>query len=180
MSKSILFDPIAHTYSTNFWTTVGGSPSITSNKLRINTAEIASKWTFSGTGSFKVKATVPVAPTTSQDKTFGFKSPATGEGFYFNITGSVFKAFMVDADGTSSNVTITWDGDWTATATVFELVLKRDSAIVLVDGSELGEFTTNTIKGPMSLYIDNGNADNLDFDYVMVQGADDATNIVAA
>jgi hypothetical protein len=159
------YDPVRQGYDTTLWKTLSGTPAVVSSVLRFTSAAaIGYADIFKGDVTFNL--TVPVAPVAGQDKQFGFYQPNLGAFVGFDITGAVFSYKVVDGLGNSETTAFTWQAAWTATPAEFKVSWNGFSAAFYVNDIKLG--VTNNIavsKNPLSIYIRNGNADNLDMKY---------------
>uniref|UniRef100_A0A6M3K891 Uncharacterized protein n=2 Tax=viral metagenome TaxID=1070528 RepID=A0A6M3K891_9ZZZZ len=168
--------------SGDFFSTISGTPSIASNKLRINTAEVESLASFFG-GSLELLINVPVEPTAGDVRAWGFKIDNDGnEGrVEFDITDTDFTANLYDASGTVvASKTIDWDATWTAAEARYRISAAERNYIFAVNDTIVARFeygrnndiTEDKIlsRKPVSIHIQNGNADNMDVGLVSVYG----------
>lgn len=170
----------------NFWANVTGTPTVSSGKIRLNAAKMAS-YMLHEFADVEFLLTIPAAPTAGDVRQFGLKaSSATTMGAcYFDIAGTVFTAKVFDNQGNSKSVTITWNAAWTNAATLFRIVWEADriqfwTGIVTAG---IAAYTLNaTIASPQDLgsvpydialpvLINNANADNMDLTYLAVRNA---------
>lgn len=183
-NESLVYDPQISGYDTNFWKTVTGSaPTISSNLLRINAAEIA---TYSAWKDLDVefKITVPVAPTAADVRSWGLKSPSLGNSarVEFDITDDVFAAKFYDSDGNALvNQPLTWSAGYTATATKFRITIFNSVVRWLINGTCVARYklsdsaTYKRIKDGVPVHIRNSNADNMDITYIALRNVGSLT-----
>lgn len=162
-----------------FWKTLsgGGDPTVVSNRLQINQDEICSlsyyKWLES-----EFIFNMPVAPTTGQDKKWGFSIPGLGDRarVEFEIAAAVFRVVAYDSDGVLiDSKVIPWNSNgetWNGNDTRFGLLLLPTGIIFKINGRMYAKFAmqgftpkTNTSKNisnlPVRVHILNNNADNM-------------------
>jgi len=180
MNGILLYDPQFSGYDITFWNTLSGFPTIVSNKLRLNTCEILS-FPILRNGDVEFTLTVPTAPTSGDTRTWGLKSPIFGNRgrIEFSISGATFSIVGYDELGTTAFIsqTVPWDAGWTNTATRFRVRWSNSEIQFLVNDSvvargafQVGKLTLTSL--PLSIHINNGNADNLDVSAVVVRRAD--------
>jgi len=177
--QSITYDPVVLGYDDSFFKTLSGTPSVSSNLLRFNNATASSYWCFRY-GSFRAKLTFPVAPTAGQDKKIGLIIAATSEGAYFNVSGATISAKTTDENGSTTTTTITWNTDWNATATLFEIIWVKDVVQFLIAGTKVAEHThyagQKIPKNSASIRVVNGNADNFDVTFFEIKNPESVFN----
>jgi len=162
----LVYDPIVKGYDTNFWATIAGTPAVASNKLRLNADTIASLAQFRY-GRLKMAINVPVAPTSSQDKRFGFYNPGTDSGIFFDITDAVFTVQVVLKGSSLYLETGTWAGH--TTEQVFEIEWHKEGVVFLRAGNVVGSFAFDDgVDEALGIYSSNANADNMDVGYYHV------------
>lgn len=184
---SFYYDPQRQGYDTALWKTIGGVPAVNGNNLRLTSASIIHYGDVLR-GELTLKLTVPLSPGIGQTREFGFKQLASGACATFKIVGDVFSA--TTSDGTNTDTTVlTWNANWAAASTTFKIVWLGFEASFYINGERvakvrpdytgdpsLGPVGVDSIpKGPLSIYIANGCADNLD---VQVIEADNLINYI--
>lgn len=185
----VIYNAAIHGYNTNvsFWKTLSGTPAISSSKLRLTSASVASLLSYL---NFQARFVVnlPVEPAALQDKFWGFAPfPGANNGKVgFLISGTTFKAVAYDNDGNAVlDQTLTFDPAWDAADTVWEITVNTSGVFLGVNGTVLAKadvasFSTrgSTQKRistfPGFIYISNGNADNMDVSSVLIIGTNSA------
>lgn len=175
---SYVIDPQVYGLDASIWKTVSGSPSVTSNKYRLNTAEILSYSQFKY-GEFEFNVTVPVAPTAADNRVFGLLSKALGNRsritFTFNTSGELRAQVYSKLGVALFSELIPWNTAWSNTATLFRIGWTRGAVVftvALADGTQSYSTTYNAgmnpITGSLNIDVLNGNADNMDVASVAV------------
>ena len=175
---SYVIDPQVYGLDPSIWKTVSGTPSVSSNKYRLNAAEMLtySQYRF---GEFEFNMTVPAAPTASDNRVIGLISKSFGNRgriiFNFDTTG-VLLAQVYDRYGNSLfSETIPWDAAWTNTPALYRIGWSGNAIVFTVSlptGASL--YTTtyqaggNPLRLPMTVDVANANADNLDVTSVAI------------
>ena len=160
------YDPVRQGYDTTLWKTLAGAPTVAGSVLRFTSATaIGYADIYQGDVTFNL--TIPVSPVAGQDKRFGFYQPNLGAFVGFDITGAVFSFKVIDGLGNTETTAFTWQAAWTNTPVEFKVSWVGFSAAFFVNDVKIG--VTNNVavsKNPLSVYIKNGNADNLDMKYL--------------
>jgi len=171
--KSLTYDPSVLGLDDSFFKTISGTPSVASNKIRLNSAVITSYWTLAS-GVLRMNIDVPVAPTAGHSREFGFKIPATGEGAFFRVNGTTFEAVTAKPDGTETTTTITWDAGWTNVNTTYQIVIGRTDITFSVGGTVKATHVKASDNFPESathITFNNGVADNMDIEaFTIIEG----------
>lgn len=163
------YDPQRQGYDTVLWKTISGTPAISGTSLRLNNASVIHYGDIFK-GEITINLTIPTAPVAGQDKKFGFAQLNNGALAYFKVNGAVFTAETANGKGDTESTTITWDTAWTNTATEFKVVWIGFEATFFVNGVKLATHRTVSVpKDPMSAYVSNATADNLDIKYIDVK-----------
>lgn len=167
---TVIYDVKMRGYDRSFWKTLTGDPSIVANKLRLNAEEAASYYQFLF-GIFEFAVNVPAAPTAGDARKIGLINPSapTRGSIYFEIVGDVFRAVSYDDDGTVQRTVLTWSGD--GAEQVFKIEWERDYIVFSLAGTAVANHKTRIGKIPHALYLNNGNADNMDTGYLLVKEA---------
>lgn len=171
---AFVYDPVVRGLDSTFWKSVTGTPSLTSNRLRVNNARLTS-FTQYMRGKIEFKLNVPTAPSGGDDKFWGLRNPvaATFGAIYFQITGAVFQAVSYDDAGNAQTTAITWDtSTWDGNQISYQILWTPTNITFLVNGIVQATHQTRIGTVPLALDIDNNDADNLDTDYVFVRAAD--------
>jgi len=107
-----------------------------------------------------------VTAATNSNKIFGLTQLNKSLKCYFEVRGNTLIAVTSDETGTLQETDITWiDADWTGEDIKFEIDWSGMGVKFKVNGSQLAYHSTRIPRGPMSLYLYNSLADNLDFLY---------------
>lgn len=176
-----VIDPQRDGYDTNVFKTVTGTPAVTSNVLRFNVAETIMKldhlW-----GRFVFNLKIPVKPTSGDIREFGLKQLNFGNAgkIAFNITDTAFTSKTYSNDGSqNTSKPITWDDtNWSAKAIEFIIDWYPDRAAFYVNGllktqHRLKDNYAGVVEVlprlPVSPFIKNSNADNVDMAYLIGQ-----------
>lgn len=176
--KNFYYDPQRQGYDQAVWKTISGTPAISSNLLRLNTATIVGH-TDIYSADLAICATVPVAPTAAQDKRFGFAQLNMGAYVGFKIDGSKFYIEAASPDTSIVSTEVAWNSDWTAQPVVYRILWSNNQVkfyIKLLGSNnevEVGRIndTVALPKWPMSLHVRNANADNLDLRFLDLRDA---------
>jgi len=162
------YDPVAQGYSTTFWRSVTGTPTVSGGLLRFNNqAAQAYGSILKGDVSFVV--TVPTAPTASDDREFGLV--AASAHIKFDITGAVFRVQISDGKGNTENRTITWQAAWTNTPTRFRIKWEAGRVEFWVGPTKQATISEDSVPdAPLSLLVRNVNADNMDVTVIEAVG----------
>lgn len=171
-SDAFFLDPIIRGYDTSFWKTISGSPSISSNNIRLNSATIASYPQFMD-GQFSFQLTIPAVPTVADARKWGLLAPAapTIGAKYFEITDTTFRAVSYDDAGNQTVQNLTWSSTYTATATTYKIIVKPDFVLYLINGVQVARIATSGLLS-LPIYLINGNADNVDMAYMFNRNID--------
>lgn len=167
----------------NFWANVTGTPTVSTGKIRLNAATMAS-FILHEFADIEFGMNIPAVPTSGDSRRFGFFSPAAPNvgAAYFDITGTVFTANVLDASGNLKQVTLTFTAGWAATETIYRITFEKDIVRFWV-GTLSANISTwillTTIAAPQTglsimplpVYIKNGNSDNVDLTYMAVRQA---------
>jgi len=173
------YDPQVDGYSDgDIFKTLSGTPTISSNLLRINAAQIISLSSFRNS-NLEFYLTIPTAPVAGDDKTFGFYNINDGNigRVEFDITEAVFSAIVYDNEGTEIDTkVIDWDTDWTATATVYRISISENNIFFAIGDTIVAKFEngkditagTKLSKRPIAIHVANADADNVDITSITV------------
>lgn len=109
--------------------------------------------------------------TAGDDKYFGLKSLGDGGMVAFRIFGNQVRCIVISERGGETNIDIPWSSAWTTGEVDYRISWSGQSVAFYIGGSVIA--TTDTDNNPratMSIFVDNNNADNLDFGYFDAQG----------
>lgn len=163
------YDPQRQGYDTVLWKTVSGTPAVNGTNLRLNNASMIHYGDIFK-GEMTINLTIPVGPTAGDNRKFGFNQLNSGSFAYFQIAGTAFTAEVADGQGNTDSIVLTWDTTWTATATEFKVVWLGIEAAFFVNG--IRQALTRVVgvpKNPLSAFVANANADNMDIKYIEVK-----------
>jgi hypothetical protein len=170
-----VYDPIIKGYDTTFWKSITGTPAMSSTVLRFTSA-VAGSYIQHVFADVEFLLNVPVKPTAGDVRQWGFKNPSSINlgAVYFDITGTAFTLKVYDNFGNLTSTTLTWiDGTYSAAAIKFRLRWEPDQVIAYINGVKVA--TVDSAGGippnALGLYINNGNADNMDLSYIGVRNA---------
>lgn len=163
------YDPVIRGYDSSFWKTISGTPAISSNKVRLSAATIASYTQFKF-GDFKFTVNVPSTPSAGEAKKIGLLLPAapTIGSAYFRINGAVFTAVSYDDDGNAETTTLTWSS-YETLDTIFGIEWEKDYVIFKINGTVVASHQTRVGQSPLPMYITNADADNTDVSYLTIK-----------
>lgn len=149
---NIVYAPAISGYDSNFWERYYGAsdPTINgSDQLVMNADGIASK-VFYRYLDAEFCVTVPTAPTSGNQRRWGFYNPNMGNRgrIEFNISGAVFSIIVYSSGGNLiAQQTIDWDDtNWTNKPVVFKIVWKESGIIFSV-----GTFAGGLVTGALTL-----------------------------
>lgn len=167
---NFFYDPQATGYdATNTWKTVAGTPAVSGGKLRFNAATALHLKDLLR-GEFEFAVNIPAVPTAADVRQIGLTQLSKGSYAYFDITGTVFSVKV--SDGTNSTTsTLVFLAAWAGAVTKFSIRWEANFVRFFVNGvlqatiSNSGA-TNYTPGDAMSLYVKNGNSDNMDVAYI--------------
>lgn len=182
-NENFQYDPQISGFDSTFWKTMSGAPAISSNKIRLNTAEIVSYSFYKG-GVYKFAINAPVAPVAGQDKAWGLYTPSLGNKsrIEFKMLEAVFSVIFYDKDGnTAFDIPITWDAAWTATEAIYEVRIFEGGITIWINNVCKYRYMMNIAPNrkrmleAAALHIRNSDADNLDVGYVSARAVQSLT-----
>lgn len=167
---NFFYDPTRQGFDTESWSLISGNtPVAASGIIAINASAIYHYGDILR-GDITMLLYVPTAPTSGDSRVFGLYHYGKGSYLTFNISGTTFTASSSDGTNTNS-VAITWQSSWTAAYTKFRIKWEAGLAHFFVGGVQQAVISDTSITGgPMSLYIANNNADNLNLQYIDAKG----------
>lgn len=170
---TFIYDAARQGYDTALWKALTGTPSASSSKLRFTSAAgIHYGDILRGEATFALA--IPSSPSAGEDRRWGFYGANSTEFIGFNISGSTFVA-QVDT-ATTVSTTLTWNTDWDAAEVLWKIVWEPGIAKFYINGVNVATISESTTvaaplampKGPLSLYVQNQEADNMDLGSVTV------------
>jgi hypothetical protein len=176
LRKNFVYDPKRQGYDTNLWKTLSGVPAINADKLRLNNASIIHYADLYGC-NLTMRITLPAGPQQGDSRRFGLASVGLGAFLVFDINGAVFSIKAIDGLGNTKTTLVDFATAWVLTPTDFEIRWNGTYADFVVNGVPTidnitaadkifaATYRLNDIavpKGPLSIYISNTNADNMD------------------
>jgi hypothetical protein len=140
-----------------------------STVLNFNSAE-AIQYADLVKGDIRFKILIPTAPKAGDSRKFGFYNVNKDSGIYFEVTGVTFRAVIRDGEKEESTVSaVTFSDDWAGRLIVYRIVWGAGMADFYVEDVKVAtlpfvdyDLTTT----PLSLYINNGEADDMLLSYV--------------
>lgn len=172
MNKNFYFDPQKQGYDTAFWKTLSGSPAVAANELVFNSATAIS-YADLYSSELTMRVTFPVAPTAGQDKRIGLAQLNLGAYLGFRMNGAAFSFESIDGEGNTTNTAITWDAAWTAAPVNFKVIWHNYNADFYINTRKVATLNAGlTPNFPLSIYVKNGNADDLKLAYLQIRNAD--------
>ena len=166
----LIYDVIIKGYDLGFFKATTGTPTVSSNKLRLTSASVSTYLLFKY-GDYEFGLNVPTTPSAGEAKTWGLRAPGTDTlgAAYFEITGATFRAVTKDRS-TTKTTTLTWSAYENA-ETLFRIVWEPDRIQFLIAGVVVATHGVNLPEGPLPIRITNGDADNTDLGYIAVRQA---------
>jgi len=133
-------------------------------------------------GRVDIAVNVPTAPSVGDYRAFGVSIPSFGNRsrIEFVIDGTVLTAKAYDDTGhLVINQPVAWDGDWTATETVFSVIWTASTIKMMIGGTAVASYSSEQdtrmrrIDAPVAVHVVNGssvstNTDNLDIGTVSI------------
>jgi len=128
-------------------------------------------------GTYLMEVVIPTEPTAGDARKFGLYSKNRDVGIYFEVTGTTFRGVAVDGNK-NKEVTedIEFNSAWAGAPIEYKIIWEAGRAELYVDRVHRAtvDFSEDDLAlavHPMSLYIYNGNSDD------MLVGAIEARNI---
>lgn len=168
----MVYDPVVRGFDASFFSTISGTPSIVSNKLRLTSAVISSFYQFLF-GIYHFYVNIPIAPTAGQARKIGLALPSktTLGSAYFEVKGAVFSAVSYDEDGDKQETVIPFTAGWAGAEKKYSIQWEKDYVIFLIEDTAVATHKTSVGKTYQSLYINNGSADNVDITNIIIEQA---------
>lgn len=169
---NFVYDPKVQTYDASLWKTLTGAPAIANYKLVLNADTIINYSDLYGC-DLTMRLIVPAVPVAGDSRMFGLASSGEGSFIGFIITEDVFAIYSADGKGNTKNEVVSFDAAWAATPIDFEVRWRGTYADFFINGVPVvtpsnpdgSTYRINDIaipKGPLSIYIHNGNADDME------------------
>lgn len=156
------YDPVKQGYEATTFKTLSGSPAISGSALRL-TASAALHLGDIYKCDLIVHAIIPTVPTAGDDRFIGFSDVTMGAELGFEIAGEVLSAVAKDTAGNTTAIIIPFQPEWEDVSTAYSIAWRGPQAIFSVNGQRVAKLTDIAVpKTPMSVVIDNQNADNFD------------------
>lgn len=184
---SFVIDAQIDGLSTSVWTTTSGTPSVTSNKYRLNNAAIRSNFQILF-GETVFPVTIPTAPTAGHARRLGYRTygPSGKGAVYFDVTDAVLTAKLITNAGTTFSEQIVWNAAWTNTQTDFRLGWDEKGAVFTVGtGSNKAQVTipvgiTEYLNVPAYLVVESTVADNMELPHVILNNVGRVASLAPA
>lgn len=161
------YDPQRQGYDTSLWKTLSGSPSISSNQIRLNSAAIVHYGDIRR-GDVTLGLTIPTDPATGDDKEWGLVQLNRGAFAKFDITDDVFTCQVYDGkSAAATTATVTWATAWAAAVVNYRIKWEGGRVEFWVNSNKVAVIADANVTGePMSIYASNGDADDVDLAFV--------------
>lgn len=167
-----IYDIVMRGYDTSFWKTLTGTPSIVSNKLRLNAEACASYYQMIK-GKFNFRVNVPTTLSAGEAKKWGLLNAGdpTKGSMYFQIVGAVMNAVSYDNEGNVQTTVITSDFPGAVAEYEYDIEWGDDYINFLISGTVVATHKTRVGSLAQALYLINEDADNTDFGSIRVEEA---------
>jgi len=171
IKQRFVYDPTIKAFDNLFFKKVSGTPSMVTGDIRLTSAVISSysQYTY---GDFEFIVNVPVAPTVAQSKYWGMRNTATERGaMFFDITNDIFSFKSYDNDGNLVSTTIPWNQasqTWNGNFIKYKIVWDESGVKAYADELLVATHKVGDHSLPLPLKVANGNADNMDIDYILM------------
>lgn len=170
LKQRFIYDPTIKAFDNLFFKKVSGTPTISSGDIRLNSAIISSYSQYAYLEvEFVVK--VPLAPVAGQSKYWGMRNTATDRGaMFFDITNDIFSFKSYDNDGNLTSTTIAWNPagqTWNGNFVKYKIVWDESGVKAYIDEELMATHRAGDHSLPLPFKIANGNADNMDIDYIL-------------
>ena len=164
---SIYYDPARQGIDLNQLTVLAGSPSLDSNnKIILNAATIVHNHDVQRC-EVRFLLTIPAVPTTGDSRRFGLFSTNKNSGVYFDINGNIFSGIANDSVANKTvSETMTFESSWATNEVEYKIVWEPDLIKFYVDRTRkavlsLSSSELDISSIPLSVYVKNGNSDNM-------------------
>lgn len=167
---NFLYDPSRDGYQTEDWSTIAGTPTISSSELLLNADATIHRADILH-GEVTMNINIPTSPQAGDDRKFGFCSPGIGAYAWFAVSGADLKAQIADGDGNVSEATIAWsDGvieQWDGADTEYRIIWEAGLVHFEINDTRRATLSGAAVpKIPMSIYLNNTEADNVTVQYI--------------
>lgn len=168
--SGFIYDILLRAYDSSFWKTLAGTPSIASNKIRLNADTCASYYQIIK-GKIDIPVNVPNTPSGSEARKWGLLNAGdpTKGSMYFEIAATVFKAVSYDNDGNVQTTILTFAD--AASEKIYGIEWGDDYINFLKEGVVVATHTTRVGSLAQAIYLHNAESDNLDFGSIKVKEA---------
>lgn len=164
-------------FDSSFWNTLSGTPSVSSNKIRVSAADINSYSQYKY-GIYEIAVNIPTTPSAGEAKVWGLRWPdTTRDAIYFEIVGTVFQVVTRNDEGTATTTAVTWNAwengevifrfHWTPNSVVFTI----NDVVVATHNVSQGHNLPSGSSLPLPLRFNNSDTDNTDIGYFAVRDA---------
>ncbi len=110
-------------------------------------------------------------PTAGDDKYFGVRSISDGGMAAYRIFGNKLRCYVSSERGGETFIDLPWSSVWSTGEVDFRISWSGQSVAFLIGGYVVATINEdNNPRSTMSIFVDNNNADNLDFGYFDAQG----------
>lgn len=175
-NQSFLWTGKVSGYDTTIWKPITGTPTLSSDKIRINAAEITTFLALKN-GDVEIGITVPTAPTAGDSRFFGIYSPtlSTKGKMLFSVEDDECFVLAHDDDGTEIfKEQIVWDSDWTNAEARYRISWNANQILFSVNGTIVYQTSDPAVARlipslPNNITIKNVNSDNLDVSYLAIR-----------
>ena len=167
---SFYYDPQRQGYDTTLWKTLSGVPSVATNYIVLSEAAIIH---YADLYQARViyDVIIPAAPTLGDERAIGLAQVNNGDFVGFKIVDDVFSVTSNNSE-TSKSVVIAWKAIWSNTSIKLEIRWKGYKTEFFINGVKVATISSSTdpvdgnndnglVLNPTSLYVANGNADDL-------------------
>lgn len=162
------YDPQRQGYDTTLWKTVTGTPTVSSNKLRLTQAAIA-HYGDCLRGETMMRLNIPEVPTADDVRTFGFASLNGNSGVTFDIIDTYFVATAYKNGAQMRSLPLVFAAGWEDTDTDFKIMWEAGLARFFVNGVEMAVLSDGITYSAM---VDAGTG-YVAGDLITVDGAND-------
>lgn len=169
------YDPTRQGLDTTLWKVLSGTPSASGALITINAASMIGYADFYK-GDITLGLNIPAVPTAGDTRKWGFYQLANTSGAWFDITDDALTCQVQNADGTNETASVEWQAAWTDTKVDWAIKWTGFSAEFLINGVQVAflngdtltsKYSTKSVPSfPLSIYLRNDNADEMDLSYV--------------
>ena len=174
--EHFLYDPTILGFSDHYFSVATGSPTVTSDAVRLDETTIYSRPGYAG-GEHTFELNIPSAPSGGDDRSWGLQSPSDTSNYVikFEISGSDFQAITKDEDGNTTTTDISWNS-YDGSDVKYKIIWKRNYIEFQIDGQQVAHHAQRVGDAvpefyPIPQFIKNANADSTDMKRVLVDEA---------